>query len=173
MPTWPAGTWNNRGFTLIELAVVVALLSLLATLVIPRLEGRGDRQLQAESRRLAATVRALYDEVALRRRAGVLRLDLDRQQYAAALRADDGTLVAAPGALSTPRRLEADLRLALVQRPGAADAHRGQVDLEVLPTGWFSPATLWLQDADNRRLALEIQPLTGIARMTGGANGTE
>ena len=57
----PAEKFNNRGFTLIELMVVIVILGILAGLIVPRIMGRPD-----EARQLKAKIQIESIETALK-----------------------------------------------------------------------------------------------------------
>ncbi|CAG0963241.1 hypothetical protein GEOBC_00851 [Geobacteraceae bacterium] len=66
MPTSRAGTSSSRrpsprGFTLMELLVVIALLSLVAVMVLPKLTVSQTMELNRSARQLAATIRYVQD----------------------------------------------------------------------------------------------------------------
>ena len=58
---------GNRGFTLIELIIVVVLLALVAGVALPVLLNRGDSGERKVMRQLAGTVKQLYNEATLTR----------------------------------------------------------------------------------------------------------
>lgn len=69
---------NNRfaGFTLVELTMVIAILSLVALLVIPRLPSTTEGDLKDSARNLASTVRYLADLAIATKTGYRLRLNL-------------------------------------------------------------------------------------------------
>jgi len=73
---------HEAGFTLIELALVLLILGILAGIALPSLSRLGQAHVDGEARRLAATISYLHDEAALRGRIYRLTLDLDEPHYA-------------------------------------------------------------------------------------------
>ena len=57
---------QERGFTLLELSLVLALIGLLATLIVPRLDVIGGAELDNITRRIAHRVRYLREDAARR-----------------------------------------------------------------------------------------------------------
>jgi prepilin-type N-terminal cleavage/methylation domain-containing protein len=83
-----------RGFTLIELALVLLILGILASLAAPALSVLGTARIDAEARRLASVISYLHDEASLRGRVYRLTFDLDTESYAVEVaRADTGEFV--------------------------------------------------------------------------------
>jgi prepilin-type N-terminal cleavage/methylation domain-containing protein len=75
---------SERGFTLLELALALAIISILLGLAIPRLPSRGVTDLEASADRLATTMTYLADEASLRGRIYRLTLDLDSEGWTVA-----------------------------------------------------------------------------------------
>lgn len=71
----------QRGFTLLELALVLLVTGILLTLAVPRLPSFGRTDLEASADRLAAVMTWLSDEAALRGRIYRLTLDLDGESW--------------------------------------------------------------------------------------------
>lgn len=79
MPTSTAGTFSNRrarGFTLIELVVVLVILSAIALLVFPRLPAADARALVDSAGEIAAAIRFLDDRGSAEGTPYRLRLDI-------------------------------------------------------------------------------------------------
>jgi prepilin-type N-terminal cleavage/methylation domain-containing protein len=75
---------RQRGFTLLEIALVVAIIAILLGIAIPRLPGLGRTDLEASADRLATTMTYLADEASLRGRIYRLTLDLDAESWTVA-----------------------------------------------------------------------------------------
>ena len=78
----------SRGFTLLELALAIALIGLLVTLVLPRLGILGGVSLQATARQLASRIQLLREDAALRGRWVRLSFDPQTGRYGAEVYVD-------------------------------------------------------------------------------------
>jgi prepilin-type N-terminal cleavage/methylation domain-containing protein len=84
MRTWKAGGCNNRGFTLVELAMVMLVLGIVAAITMPRVGGMLDRQnMRSTINVVRGTVRYLQARAALTKRTYRLTFDLDKQTMSA------------------------------------------------------------------------------------------
>jgi prepilin-type N-terminal cleavage/methylation domain-containing protein len=78
------GQSRQHGFTLLEIALVMAIVAILLGLAIPRLPSLGRTDLEASADRLATTMTYLADEASLRGRIYRLTLDLDAEGWTVA-----------------------------------------------------------------------------------------
>lgn len=72
---------REQGFTLLELALTLVVVSILLTLAVPRLPSLGRTDLEASADRLASTMTWLSDEASLRGRIYRLTLDLETESW--------------------------------------------------------------------------------------------
>lgn len=173
MPTLRTGTCNNRmrlsdrqGFTLIELAVVVLIISLMSLLIVPLLGRAGNADLKSASRKLAGTVKYLYNEAALQGQIHRLTFDLDEDSILLFRQEANGEWTALPGrrAQST---LPGSVNLKLVEVVGKGMFTSGQASMDVFPVGWLEQSILHLEDG-SAKMTVRFSPLTGTAEFFDG-----
>ena len=70
-----------RGFTLIELAVVIFMIGLIMMIAMPHLSVFGDEQLKSQTRRIASYTNYLYQEAGTQKVVLKLTWDLDHDRY--------------------------------------------------------------------------------------------
>lgn len=166
MPTSTAGKstsrGGNRGFTLIELGVVLFLIGLFSLLLIPRLDRFGQGNLDASARRLRGTIKYLYNEAALTGREHRLVYDLDHGSYRGLVLAASGDLTALPGT-GKGATLLAGVHFRDLTLRGQGSFTTGEVTTRIHPTGWLEETVIHLRDDEGKELTLRIAPLTGAA----------
>jgi prepilin-type N-terminal cleavage/methylation domain-containing protein len=163
-----AGTLNRQtGFTLIELAVVVLLIALFTGLSIPLLSRIGDHGLDSSARRLAGTVKYLFNEAALSGRPYRLTYNLTQGTYRAARLETSGELTA-QGGLVREQRLKGDARFKDLTIGGRGTLSDGEVTTDILPVGWMEETTIHLDDGSDQILTLHINPFTGATEVYQG-----
>jgi len=74
------GTCNNRGFSLIELIVVLFVLSLVLAIVLPTFTNFGESRLKAEAREMASILRYLNDNAVSRKETFFIKFDLGKNE---------------------------------------------------------------------------------------------
>ena len=167
MPTSVTGRSNNSaGFTLIEVAVVVLLIALFAGLTVPMLTGVGQDGMDASARRIAGTVRYLYNEAALTGLQYRLTFDLDDGTFGAKVLGKDGQLREITGT-GAERPLKGETRFAEVWTAGRGSFTRGEVTITIYPAGWLEETVLHLKE-EERNLTLRLMPFTGATEVYEG-----
>ncbi len=153
----------QRGFTLLELVVVVVILGLAAGLVVPRL-GRGFEGLEfaRAARGLMSHVRRARAEAIARREVRLLVISPgehlawmeDRARWA-----PESPVAPAPSPPPTSFALPPGIRI-LPGDPGASPTER--VLLTFFPGGESSGGRLLIEARGGRRLVVSVDPLTGL-----------
>jgi len=168
MPTSTAGTLTDqRGFTLIELAIVVVLLALVAGLTLPLLSNWGQDDLLGSARRLAGTVKYLYNEAALTRNEHQLVFNLDDGSYQAKVLDKAGNLKPVEGSAGG-RKLQGDAQFEDIIVTSRGSFTSGEVTTLFHPSGWLDETIIHLKDDENHKLSLRFNPLTGAMDLVEG-----
>ena len=160
MPMWQTGISINRsGFTLIELVVVIVVLSLVSVISLPLLTASGDGAERLMVRRLAGTVKHLYNEATLTRDEHLLVFDLGRNSISSfRLHSRSGTNEKE----QLGRELSLDpLKVTQVDVAGKGSFRIGQVAVRIFPLGWMEPIRLFVAKESGAEFELEFSPLTG------------
>lgn len=160
MPMWPTGISIDRsGFTLIELMVVIVLLSLVSFISLPLLADRGDGAERLVVRRIAGTVKHLYNEAALTRDEHLLTFDFNRNSLLMfRLRSSSGVIEKEPLGREV---LLAPLQLKMVDIKGQGTFRTGQISIRVFPLGWMEQTQLVVRKGSGAEVQLAFSPLTG------------
>ncbi len=167
MRTSTAGRSSKAGFTLIELTVVLTLIALFSALVVPMLTGIGQNSLDASARRLAGTVKYLYNEAALTGRPHQLVFNLDEETFGAKILEATGELIEAKGTGRT-QHLKGDVRFRDVEITGRGRVTSGEVIAEIHPVGWMEETVIHLDAGGDQTMTLRLMPFTGATEIYAG-----
>lgn len=162
----PASKYR-RGFTLIELTIVLFIIALFSMLSLPMITGIGADGLKVSARRLAGSIQYLYNESALSGLQYRLIFNLDQETYAAKRLEKDGTVSPVSG-VGRERHLDRDIRFEDITIPGRGKFTTGDVPMNIYPVGWLDEAIIHLQNGKGRKLTLRIRPLTGSTEVYEG-----
>ncbi|NOQ42301.1 MAG: prepilin-type N-terminal cleavage/methylation domain-containing protein [Desulfuromusa sp.] len=160
MPMLPTGTSINRsGFTLIELMVVIVVLSLVSIISLPLLANRGEGDERLKLRRIAGTVKQLYNEATLTRDEHLLMFDFSRNSLLTfRLRSSSGVIEKEPFGREV---MLAPLQIKQVDIKGKGTFRTGQVSVRVFPLGWMEQTRLLVGKENGDEMQLVFSPLTG------------
>jgi len=154
---------RQGGFTLVELVVVITLLAMFSALSMPLLMNQGDGGERRALRRLAGTVKQLYNEATLTRDEHQLMFDLDHNSISA-FRLRAGVGIVEKEAFGKETALD-PLRLQQVDVAGKGSFRNGQVTVRVLPLGWMEQTRIVLQNEKGVETFLDFSPLTGSTKI--------
>ena len=160
-------TRSNKGFTLVEIVVVMVLISLFMVLSIPLFSNIGTSSLGTSARRLSGTIKYLFNESAMSGREYRLIYDLDRGTYRAQVLEADGALVDVSDQ-GRQAALKGSVSFRDVQLPGRGKFSLGQVMTRIHPNGWVEETIIHLADDDNEVLTLRVMSLTGTTEVFDG-----
>jgi prepilin-type N-terminal cleavage/methylation domain-containing protein len=147
---------NAKGFTLIELIVVMALLGIMIAFSVPRLHGTiflDDTK--KSSRWLIGKIQALKESAIQNQKQHVLHLDLDTDRVwdtNESMSADD-----LEEATLNAYELPGAVKVMDVEFPVAGKIFSGRADIRFYKAGYTDKALIHIQD-DNQQLSFLIEP---------------
>jgi len=151
---------QERGFTLLELSLVLALIGLLATLIVPRLDVIGGAELDNITRRIAHRVRYLREDAARRNLWVRMVFDPATQtlRMEEGISTDEGwAFLPGEGRLYQPLTIPENLQLRLLG-PGVRPTAAGMSSLVFAADGFADPGTLEVSDDSGRAVLVLIEP---------------
>jgi prepilin-type N-terminal cleavage/methylation domain-containing protein len=159
---------NRRGFTLIELAVVIVILGVMMALVIPTFGELTGANLRRSTRHLTGTIRFLRDEAEAKKAVYRLRFDIRNGHYWAETLTVTSDRTAefkrVPSAISTEGSLSGNTTFKDVK----AAAHPDDPYILFTPDGWVEKTFIHLRDGDGKDYTLIVRPLTGATDLHEG-----
>jgi prepilin-type N-terminal cleavage/methylation domain-containing protein len=185
---------RERGFTLIEILAVMAILALVAAFVVPSMGGFRARALRAEARQIAAQLELARQRAIVTGVPHRVWLELDQAEYRLEWLAEDPEDVELPVAdveldlngntplsLSAPLARELEYRpvpgnfgnLQVVAEPFYFEAvetpqgriTRGQASVEFARDGTADYTEIYIEDAVGDHIALDVYPLDERVRI--------
>lgn len=160
---------RQRGFTLIELSIVVLIVGLLLALVLPRLPDITSTRLEASADKLSTTLSYLADEAALTGRIYRLSIDLGRNRWETRVMAPYARGELAAGfvedwdAYIRPEILPPEVHIEAVEA-GEARVTAGIAELTFTPDGTSLPVRIVLA-GPSRRVSVRFDPVSGVSSL--------
>jgi Tfp pilus assembly protein FimT len=161
-------TPNARGFTLIELTIIIVILGVMLSLIIPRLGEIGEANLKRSARHLTGMIRYLRDESQATKTVYRLHFDVPGGRYwtdAMTLTSEQTlefrrfqSVIGAEGSLAGQTSFR-DVKVA---------GHPDDPYIQFTPDGWVEPAFIHLQDGEGRDFTLLVNPLMGSTELSEG-----
>ena len=158
----------DKGFTLVELAVVIVVLGVMLSLVIPRLGELGEANLKRSARHLTGMIRFLRDESQAKKAVYHLRFDIQGGHYWAEvltqLSDHSGEFKRVSSEIASEGSLSGQTSFFDVQ----AGSHPDDPYIQFTPDGWVEKTFIYLRDGNDKMFTLIINPLTGGTELREG-----
>lgn len=162
------GRQKQKGFTLVELLIVIVILGVMIGLVIPTLGEMTGANLRRSARHLTGMIRFLRDDALAKKAVYRLRFDIQNGRYWAE------ALTVTPEGVAEFKRLQSaistDAGLAgqTSFRGVTAGGHPDDPYILFTPDGWVESASLHLRDGNGKDFTLIVKPLTGDTELREG-----
>ncbi|MGH7947624.1 MAG: pilus assembly FimT family protein [Candidatus Binataceae bacterium] len=163
----------ERGFTLLELVMVMFIIGLIMTIALPNITGISGARVRSEARRLSGRATFLYEKAAVEKVVYrlIFHLDSKRNGYEVA-RLDpydpEPKFVPVIGPATEPVLMPAGVRVRDVTVEGIGTIARGMVATQFYPGGYVDATIVHLSDAGGNVYTLFFDPLTGRVSIEAG-----
>jgi general secretion pathway protein H len=160
---------HSKGFTLIELTVIIVILGVMLSLIIPRLGELGEANLKRSARHLTGMIRFLRDEAQAKKVNFRLRFDVAEGRYwTEVFTFNLSEKTAEFRRYSSEMGTEGSLSGQTTLRDVKVASHPDDPYIEFSPTGWVEHSLIHLRDGDGRDFTLLVNPLTGNTELREG-----
>jgi prepilin-type N-terminal cleavage/methylation domain-containing protein len=159
---------HSKGFTLIELTIVIVVLGVMLSLIIPRLGELGEANLKRSARHLTGMIRFLRDEAQARKTVYRLRFDIPEGRYWAEV------MTLTTDQAVEFKRLQSEMgsdgRLAgqTTFRDVRVASHPEDRYIQFTPDGWVENADIHLRDGADKDFTMLVKPLMGTTELREG-----
>ncbi len=160
-----SGDATESGVTLIELSAVLLVLAVLLAFLTPTFRDLTEYHIKSSSRRLASTIKYLFDEAAIRHTYYRLHYDLKKEEYWVSSLDEGKEFKEDPSVLSSRVRLPGRIYFEDIVTQGRGKVYDGETFTQFFPQGWVEETIIHLADERGRHYSLLIMPLTGKVRI--------
>jgi prepilin-type N-terminal cleavage/methylation domain-containing protein len=155
----------ERGFTLIEVSVFLLIVAVLLAFVTPRFRALTEYELKSSSRRLAGTIRYLFNQAVIRHTLYRLNYDLKKDEYWVTYPDESKEFKEDLSILSSRVRLPGTIHFEDIVTQHRGKIYEGETFTQFFPNGWVEETIIHLGDTRERHYSLLVMPLTGKVRI--------
>ncbi len=155
----------DRGYTLIELSLIILLIGVILVFVLPKLDNLGDTKLRATARQLAGKIQSLYDESVLKKKPYQIVFDITNRTYSFSEISDEESSVISDAAKETGLTEKVYIKDIVI--PAEGRITEGKVTIRFFPDGYVEKNTIHLSDG-KKDFTLATTPLTGKVKVMEG-----
>jgi prepilin-type N-terminal cleavage/methylation domain-containing protein len=151
----------RRGFTLLELLIVLTIVAVVVGIGLPRFESVFDVRIKSAVRKLIGTVRFTFAESAIKKGYYRLFYNLDEQRYYIRRLAATGEFLQEDASLVQDETLPEGISFIDVVTLHGGKEDKGEAFTQFFPNGFAERTVIHLKDDYGAQYTLLIQPLTG------------
>ncbi|MCC6543228.1 MAG: hypothetical protein IT392_01845 [Nitrospirae bacterium] len=155
----------KRGYTLIELSLIILLIGVILVFVLPKLDNIGDTRLRTTARQLAGKIQSLYDESVLKKKPYQLVFDITNRTYSFSQVNEEETSILSDSGQDTSFSDKVYIKDIVMEAEGKIA--EGKVALRFYPDGYVEKNTIHLSDG-KKDYTLETSPLSGKVKISEG-----
>jgi type II secretion system protein H len=159
---------REKGFTLVELMIVLVVLGLMLALAIPKLGELGDANLKRSARHLTGMIRFLRDDSQAKKAVYRIKFDIQNGHYWAELLTQTSDKTMEFKRYESTMVAEASLSGQTTFRDVQVASHPDDPFIRFTPDGWVEHALIHLRDGDNKDFTLIVNSLTGNTELRDG-----
>ncbi len=159
---------HSKGFTLIELTIVIVILGVMLSLIIPRLGEIGEANLKQSARHITGMIRFLRDEAQARKAVYRLRFDIQEGHYWAEVMTLTTEQTVEFRRFQSEIGSEGSLAGQTTFRDVQVSSHSDDPYIQFTPDGWVESAAIHLRDGEGRDFTLLVNPLMGSTELREG-----
>ena len=155
MPMWKAGTWNKSGFTFVEIAVVLFIISIFTAVAAPRLLGFFSAEtIERSASRLGLYIEHVRDEAVYKRKFLSLKCAIEEGSFKVTSLGEDKQEV-----LMRPFTLPESIKIVDIDIQGKNKDIAGESFISFSPGGMADGAFIHIRSDDEKDLTIKIFPL--------------
>ncbi|MDH4028916.1 MAG: prepilin-type N-terminal cleavage/methylation domain-containing protein, partial [Nitrospirota bacterium] len=156
MRTFQTGRSEREGFTLFELVIVIFIISLTTALVMPSFWKSSQRSVRSEAKRIANTLRYIYDEAAGKKQLYTVTFDVDKGSWQFRSETETRSFT-----------MKDDVTFRDIMVPSLGNVSRGELVMEFGPLGPAEPVTIHLSK-DSSEYTVIFNHMNGRAKVHKG-----
>ena len=165
MPMWKAGTSSNKGFTFVEISVVLLVMAIFSAAAVPRmLAFLSGGESERSASRLGAYVEHIRDEAVFKRQILLLKCELERGVFTVVY--PDGE--AHRGVMMKPLSFPDEVKILDVVIAGRDKISEGEAFISFYPGGTAEEAFIHLKGENDTDITVDVAPLSRRVRIHEG-----